>query len=85
MSMNADMEFILNKDENFRCQMLDRFRHDCEYYLGNGNRVASRLWSLDEKEHIQNMRTLYASFSDGDKPEWLTMEQILEYEKQMTS
>jgi hypothetical protein len=56
---------------------------DCEYYLGYGNRYAKHLWSLDEKEHIANMKALYNSFPDEDKPEWLTMDDIREYEKRM--
>jgi hypothetical protein len=38
---------------------------------------------LDEKEQIENMKAIYNSFPDEDKPEWLTMDQILEYEKRM--
>lgn len=63
--------------------MLDRFRSDCEYYLNHGNRSSKVLWSQDEKQHIENMKDLYNSFGENDKPEWLTWEQILDYERRM--
>jgi hypothetical protein len=78
------MESILKGDKTFRYMMLSRFQSDCKYYLGNGNRNAEHaLWAHDEKEHIQNMKDLYNTFEESEKPEWLTWEEILEYEKQM--
>lgn len=77
------MKDVLKANASFRYMMLDRFRTDCEYYLGNGGRSKKFLWALDEKEHIQNMKDLYNTFNDADKPEWLTWEQILNYEKQI--
>ena len=41
------------------------------------------LWAGDEKSQIENMKALWNSFPEEDKPEWLTWEDILEYEKQM--
>lgn len=71
-------------DERFHYMMLDRLRSDCEYYLGNGNRFAGHLWvSNDEKGHIELMKALWNSFPADGKPEWLTYEKILDYEKQM--
>lgn len=63
--------------------ILGRMQRDCEYYLEFGFRDKEILWSHDEKEQIENMKALWNSFPDGKKPEWLTMEQIEEYEKQM--
>jgi hypothetical protein len=77
------MESILKSDERTRYMMLSRLQSDCEYYLNHEDRNKSVLWSKDEQEHINNMKQLHNSFSEDDKPEWLTMEQILEYEKQM--
>lgn len=78
------MEGILKGDKRFRYMMLDRFRSDCEYYLGFGGRNAEHaLWAHDEKRHIQNMKDLYNTFAEDEKPQWLTWEQILEYERQM--
>lgn len=68
----------------FNYMMLDRLRCDCDYYLGYGNRCKKHLYYGDEQEHINKMKELYNSFPDNEKPEWLTYEQILYYEKEMT-
>lgn len=77
------MQDILKGDDRFRYRMLDRFRQDCEYYLNNGGRNSNVLWSKDEKQHIENMKDLYNSFDKSEKPEWLTWQQIIEYEMRM--
>lgn len=74
---------ILKQDKRFRYQLLDRLRTDCNYYLGYGNRCANCLWSKSEVSIIENMKNLWNSFDEKDKPEWLTWEQILEYERKM--
>ncbi|TPG71514.1 hypothetical protein EEL31_09155 [Brevibacillus laterosporus] len=63
--------------------VLDRLRSDCDYYLGYGNRNKNRLYYNDEQRHIDQMKELYNSFPNDKKPEWLTYEQILNYEKLM--
>lgn len=64
--------------------MLDRLKQDCEYYLGNGGRHKKHLYYQDEAEHIDEMKKLYKSFPEDAKPEWLTWDDILNYEKLMT-
>jgi len=77
-------EIVEEEDENrFNYQMLDRLKSDCEYYLNCGNRCKKHLYYDDEQKHIDEMKKLYNSFSEDKKPEWLTWEQILTYEKQM--
>ncbi|NRD80856.1 hypothetical protein HPT25_26365 [Bacillus sp. BRMEA1] len=68
-----------NREDRFNYMLLDRLRMDCEYFLGNGNRNVKHLWANNEKDHIGKMKDLYNSFDE--KPEWLTYEQILHYEK----
>ena len=65
--------------------MLSRLQTDCKYYLGNGNRNKENLWAGDEQRQIDEMKKLYNIFSEDEKPEWLTYEQILDYEKLMVS
>ena len=67
----------------FNFMMLDRLRSDCDYYLGYGNRNESSLWAGSVKEHIEKMKEIHNSFPEDQKPEWLTYEGILGYEKQM--
>ena len=68
----------------FNYQMLDRLKSDCDYYLGYGNKCKKHLYYKDEQEHINKMKELYNSFPNNKKPEWLTCEQILSYEKAMS-
>lgn len=64
--------------------MLDRLRSDCDYYLGYGRRNLNRLYYGSVKEHMEHMKELHNSFPEDQKPEWLTYEGILEYEKRMS-
>lgn len=64
-------------------QMLGRLMSDCEYYLGWGNKNQNRLWTHSEKDHIEKMKSIWNSFPDDEKPEWLTLEQISKYESEM--
>ncbi len=80
-----DMNDILSSDSEFRYKLLDRLRSDCEYYLGYGNRHAKNLWAKSESDHISCMKALWESFGAGEKPEWLSMEKITEYETKMIS
>ena len=70
-------------DESFRYQMLSRMEADCKYYLGNGGRHIKYLWAGNEKDQIACMKALWKSFPEDKKPEWLTFEQIQDFEKQM--
>ncbi|WP_176397874.1 LPD11 domain-containing protein [Bacillus cereus] len=72
-----------NPEDKFNYQLLSRLQMDCDYYLGNGDRNARHLWAENEKEQIEKMKELHNSFADDAKPEWLTFDQILEYEKLM--
>lgn len=75
---------ILNKcEENakFEYMLLDRLRTDCDYYLGNGNRNEKNLWAGNVEEQIEKMKELYNSLPV--KPDWLSMNDILNYESLM--
>lgn len=73
----------LDPQLKFNYMMLGRLKSDCEYYLNYGNRNKKALWALDEKEQIEEMKKLYNGFADTQKPEWLSYEDILNYEKEM--
>lgn len=73
-----------NTDLEYRYMLLDRLKQDCEYFLGNGNGNAEHsLWAKDIDEQIDKMKELYNSFTDDQKPEWITMEDIDNYQKKM--
>jgi hypothetical protein len=76
-------EIIETSENRYKYMVLDRLVQDCRYFLGNGNRLVKYLWSGSVKEHIEDMKALFNSFKDEDKPEWLTMADIENYEKEM--
>lgn len=51
--------------------------------VSNEKRLNIRCWAGNEKDQIEEMKALWLGFSETDKPEWLTWEHILDYEKQM--
>lgn len=75
----------VDENKRFQYQMLDRYRCDCDYYLGYGNRNSVVLPLKDERKLIEEMKRIWLSFSEEEKPKWLTWDQILEYEKAMCS
>jgi len=77
-----DLNTVLERDEKFRYQLLDRMRSDCDYYLGNGRVFGNHLWAGTVPEQIKAMKAIWNSFEE--KPEWLTWAQIEDYEKKMT-
>lgn len=76
---------ILQNDETFRYQLLGRMQTDCNYFLGNGNRLDKFLWAGSVEEQIAYMKALYNSFPDDKKPEWISLEDINNYENEMTN
>lgn len=61
--------------------LLDRMVQDCEYYLGVGYGFEKHLWAGSVERQIQAMREIYDALAK--KPEWLTREDIDEYERKM--
>jgi hypothetical protein len=64
-------------------RMLDRLRSDNDYFLGYGNRHEKHLWAGSVDEQINEMKRIWNGLKV--KPDWLSMEDILEYEKKMKS
>ena len=83
-----EFESYTKKEENntnleYNYMLLDRLKQDCEYFLGNGNGNEKQLWAKNINEQITKMKELYNSFADNEKPEWITMDDINNYEKEM--
>lgn len=85
--MNKYEEYLKAKnwDGTFRYMLLDRMRSDCDCFLGYGGFQGDHLWAGNIVDQIRYMKALWESFPADMKPEWLTMEQIICYEKQMQS
>lgn len=81
MSMNVKV-WIQGTDLKYRYMLLDRLKEDCEYYL-NGHKSSDSLWGITEKDHIQAMIDIWDSLPANGKPQWLTMQQIEDFAKQM--
>ena len=77
------MEDWAKYEAKFRYMMLSRMKSDCNYCLGYGNRSTNHLWAGDEIGQIQNMKAIWNIFPEEDKPEWLTWDELLEYEQKM--
>lgn len=75
----------ISREAKFNYMLLDRLRMDCEYYLGNGGRHTKHLWAGNEQDQINKMKKIYNSFIENEKPEWLTFDQILQYENLMVN
>lgn len=74
---------IKKESLKFRYQFLNRLQSDCNYFLGNGGRYEKFLWAQNVPDQIALMREYWHSFSESEKPEWLTLEEIGELEKNM--
>ena len=70
-------------DNSFNYQLLSRLQLDCDYFLGNGNRNESRLWAGNIDAQIDKMRELLDGFEESEKPEWISKDDIDNYEKSM--
>ena len=70
-------------DYKFEYMMLSRLEGDCKYFLGNGNKSKKHLRDNSITSHIGHMKKLYNDFPQDKKPEWITLEDIEKYEKEM--
>ena len=77
------IEEVLQRDEQFRYMLLDRMKTDCHYYLQSSGHPKC-LWANNEYKQIAYMKAIWNSFPEDGKPEWLTMQQIEQLEREMT-
>ena len=75
-----ELESIGVSQDDYR--LLSRLKADCDYYLGAGGRAEKHLWAGSVEVQITKMRELYDVLPE--KPEWLTEQDIDNYESQMT-
>jgi len=62
-------------------RLLSRLKSDCEYFLSTGARAEKHLWTGSVDEQIDKMREIYDLLPE--KPEWLSKQDIDNYERQM--
>lgn len=76
------IEFLKRLDDKGRYMFLSRMQTDCKYFL-DGHEYNKFLWAENPEKQIEYMKWLYNSFPDDKKPEWISMEEIEDYERQM--
>lgn len=76
-------ELLNSWDKTIPYQLLSRLKTDCDFFLSYGNRSSKYLWTETPEEHIEYMKAIWTSLPEDAKPEWLTWEDILNYEKRM--
>jgi len=78
------LDFVVNSTDypRYAYMTLSRCKMDCNFYLGYGNRKNDVLYMGNPQDHIDFMKALWQHLDE--KPEWLTIEQINEFEKQMS-
>ncbi|MFV0599259.1 MAG: LPD11 domain-containing protein [Bacteroidales bacterium] len=73
-----------NKNDNdFNYQLLSRLQLDCNYFLGYGNGSERHLWAGSVDAQIEKMRELLDGLDESEKPEWITKNDIDNYEVSM--
>tara|TARA_R110000787_G_scaffold280595_1_gene391394 strand:- start:26 stop:2182 length:2157 start_codon:yes stop_codon:yes gene_type:complete len=63
--------------------MLGRLQRDNDYFLGAGGGSERHLWAKNVDAQITEMKNLWNSLPKDGKPEWLSMEDIEDYEEKM--
>lgn len=65
----------------FNYMLLGRLKTDCEYFLNYGNGSERNLWAFNVEDQILKMKELWEKLPI--KPEWLSYEEIENYEREM--
>lgn len=73
--------YFANSGPEFPYMMMGRLQQDCGYFLGNGNGLEKHLWGGTVVEHIRVMRDAWDHMPE--KPEWISLEDIENYEREM--
>lgn len=77
---------VEEKDYSYDYSLLDRLRVDCNYVINHKvKRPGNILWGETIEHHIETMKELYNSFPDDKKPQWISIDDIDNFEKTMLS
>jgi hypothetical protein len=82
MATAMSVEEVLGHDDKFKYQLLSRMQSDCEYYTKTAPH-SNHLWAGSPDKQIEYMKAIWNNLVE--KPEWLSMEQIEGYEKEMAN
>ena len=79
--MSKERSQAYQKADEFKYMLLSRLKEDCKYFLGFGGRSEKHLWLGNVVDQIAKMNELYNDLRI--KPNWLSLEEIKEYENKM--
>lgn len=79
--IEPNQEVLQAEADKFNYMLLSRLQMDCKYFLGNGNRYEKHLWAGNVKDQIAKMKELFNLVPI--EPEWLSMKDIENFEKEM--
>lgn len=68
----------------YRYQLLARLKSDCDIFLYQATPNPKRLWASNEREQIEAMEALWNGFDAGEKPQWLSWEDIQAYKAKLS-
>ena len=74
-------DFLNEAAQQHEYMMLSRLQQDCDYFLGHGNGSERNLWAGNVEDQIKEMTKLYNSLKK--KPDWISMDDIKDYETKM--
>lgn len=83
----SDIKEILSGDTKYQYMLLGRMQMDCKYYISNKDKVndlegiSKHLWAGTPEKQIEYMKAIWNNLEE--KPEWLSMEDIEKFEKEM--
>lgn len=72
----------------FEYSMLGRLKNDCDGFLSEGDcryHNPQGICGYTVENHIEKMKEFWNKIPEDLKPEWLTWEQILDYESRMNA
>jgi len=73
----------VENEHTFTYMMLSRLQMDNDYFLGAANGYEKVLWAGNVDDQIAEMKKLWNSLPKDGKPEWLSMQEIVDYERKM--
>lgn len=76
------LDEIMMRGNECKYSLLGRLAGDCEYYI-NQSRSTKYLWAKSIADQIECMKKLYNSFADDEKPTWINLDAIDNYESDM--
>ena len=76
----------IERENKFNYMLLSRLQSDCDGFLSPRDcryKDPNIIWGGNVADHIAKMKELWNAIPEVVKPQWISWEQILDYEKKM--